>query len=136
MSPGSNTDNYPAFAHIRLRENPGKELNQITYPDRKSNPDHLVSLPDTLTVTPQAGSPLYVLNIAHNRIRVLRSVAVDFRGTRAFFRQVINEEEYADIVYVYGLCDRSSLRAVAEYERRFPNRRVPYRRVFTVYGFG
>ncbi|KAJ4438300.1 hypothetical protein ANN_14239 [Periplaneta americana] len=42
--------------------------------------------------------------------------------------------EYADIVYVYGLCDGSSLRAVAEYERRFPNRRVPYRRIFTVYG--
>ncbi|KAJ4426450.1 hypothetical protein ANN_27264 [Periplaneta americana] len=40
--------------------------------------------------------------------------------------------EYADIVYVYGLYDGSSLRAVAEYERRFPNRRVPYRRVFTV----
>ncbi|KAJ4439089.1 hypothetical protein ANN_15046 [Periplaneta americana] len=44
--------------------------------------------------------------------------------------------EYADIVYVYGLCDGSSLRAVAEYERPFPNRRVPYRRVFTVYEVG
>ncbi|KAJ4447085.1 hypothetical protein ANN_09074 [Periplaneta americana] len=44
--------------------------------------------------------------------------------------------EYADIVYVYGLCDGSSLRAIAEYEGRFPNRRVPYRRVFTVYGVG
>ncbi|KAJ4446958.1 hypothetical protein ANN_13660 [Periplaneta americana] len=40
--------------------------------------------------------------------------------------------KYADIVYVYGLWDGSSLRAVAEYERRFPNRRVPYRRVFTM----
>ncbi|KAJ4445666.1 hypothetical protein ANN_12350 [Periplaneta americana] len=38
-------------------------------------------------------------------------------------------EEYADIVYVYGLCDGSSLLDVAEYEGRFPNRRVPYRRV-------
>ncbi|KAJ4446634.1 hypothetical protein ANN_13331 [Periplaneta americana] len=37
--------------------------------------------------------------------------------------------QYADIVYVYGLFDGSSLRAVAEYERRFPNRRIPYRRV-------
>ncbi|KAJ4447998.1 hypothetical protein ANN_10008 [Periplaneta americana] len=36
-------------------------------------------------------------------------------------------EEYADIVYDYGLCDGSSLRAVAEYERHFRNRRVPYR---------
>ncbi|KAJ4436842.1 hypothetical protein ANN_16974 [Periplaneta americana] len=46
------------------------------------------------------------------------------------------EKKYADIVYVYGLCDGSSLRAVVEYERRFPNRRVPYRKVFTVYGVG
>ncbi|KAJ4428959.1 hypothetical protein ANN_25955 [Periplaneta americana] len=44
--------------------------------------------------------------------------------------------EYADIVYVYGLCDGSSLRAITEYERSFPNRRVPYQRVFTVYGVG
>ncbi|KAJ4425798.1 hypothetical protein ANN_27423 [Periplaneta americana] len=28
MSPGSNTVSYPAFAHIGLRENPGKKLNQ------------------------------------------------------------------------------------------------------------
>ncbi|KAJ4434534.1 hypothetical protein ANN_23096 [Periplaneta americana] len=28
MSPGSNTESYPAFAPIRLRENPGKNLNQ------------------------------------------------------------------------------------------------------------
>ncbi|KAJ4426823.1 hypothetical protein ANN_26622 [Periplaneta americana] len=28
MSPGSNTASYPAFAHIGLRENPGKNLNQ------------------------------------------------------------------------------------------------------------
>ncbi|KAJ4428531.1 hypothetical protein ANN_24575 [Periplaneta americana] len=28
MSPGSSTDSYPAFAHIGLRENSGKNLNQ------------------------------------------------------------------------------------------------------------
>ncbi|KAJ4432529.1 hypothetical protein ANN_21151 [Periplaneta americana] len=28
MSPGSSTESYPAFAHIGLRENPGKTLNQ------------------------------------------------------------------------------------------------------------
>ncbi|KAJ4451284.1 hypothetical protein ANN_02745 [Periplaneta americana] len=28
MSPRSSTNSYPAFAHIRLRENPGKNLNQ------------------------------------------------------------------------------------------------------------
>ncbi|KAJ4442809.1 hypothetical protein ANN_04402 [Periplaneta americana] len=54
MSPGSSTESYPAFARIGLRENPGKPLNQITCPDRDSNPGHLVSRPDALTVTPQS----------------------------------------------------------------------------------
>ncbi|KAJ4446532.1 hypothetical protein ANN_13228 [Periplaneta americana] len=31
MSPGSSTESYPAFAHIGLRENPGKNLNQIKH---------------------------------------------------------------------------------------------------------
>ncbi|KAJ4432437.1 hypothetical protein ANN_21056 [Periplaneta americana] len=54
MSPGSSTESYPAFARIGLRENPGKNLNQVTCPDRDSNPGHLVSQPDALTVTPQS----------------------------------------------------------------------------------
>ncbi|KAJ4446606.1 hypothetical protein ANN_13303 [Periplaneta americana] len=29
MSPGSSTESYPAFAHIGLREKPGKNLNQV-----------------------------------------------------------------------------------------------------------
>ncbi|KAJ4431596.1 hypothetical protein ANN_20195 [Periplaneta americana] len=53
MSLGSSTESYPAFARIGLRENPGKNLNQVTCPDRDSNPGHLVSRPDALTVTPQ-----------------------------------------------------------------------------------
>ncbi|KAJ4426915.1 hypothetical protein ANN_26714 [Periplaneta americana] len=53
MSPGSNTERYPPFAHIGLRENPGKNLNQVTCPDRELNPGHLVSQLDVLTVTPQ-----------------------------------------------------------------------------------
>ncbi|KAJ4451470.1 hypothetical protein ANN_02932 [Periplaneta americana] len=47
MGPGSSTESYPAFTPIGLRENPG------TCPDRDSNPGHLVSQPDALTVTPQ-----------------------------------------------------------------------------------
>jgi len=39
--------------------------------------------------------------------------------------------EYADMVYVYGFCDGNSVQAVAEYQQRFPNRRIPPRRVFT-----
>ncbi|KAJ4426446.1 hypothetical protein ANN_27260 [Periplaneta americana] len=54
MSPGSSTESYPAFARIGLRQNPGKKFNQITCPDRDSNPGHLVSRPDALTVTPQS----------------------------------------------------------------------------------
>ncbi|KAJ4445044.1 hypothetical protein ANN_06843 [Periplaneta americana] len=61
MSPGSNTESYPAFAHIVLRENPGKSLNQVTCPDRESNPGHLVSRPDALTVTPQGGHRSHTL---------------------------------------------------------------------------
>ncbi|KAJ4435179.1 hypothetical protein ANN_23755 [Periplaneta americana] len=53
MSPGSSTESYPVFARTGLRENPGKNLNQVTCPDRDSNPGHLVSRPDALTVTPQ-----------------------------------------------------------------------------------
>ncbi|KAJ4436789.1 hypothetical protein ANN_16921 [Periplaneta americana] len=49
----ASTESYPAFARIGLRENPGKNLNQVTCPDRDSNPGHLVSQPDALTVTPQ-----------------------------------------------------------------------------------
>ncbi|KAJ4434209.1 hypothetical protein ANN_22757 [Periplaneta americana] len=63
MSPGSNTESYPTYARIGLRENPGKNLNQVTCLDRVSNPGHLVSQPDALTVTPQVttlpdGSPV------------------------------------------------------------------------------
>ncbi|KAJ4447136.1 hypothetical protein ANN_09137 [Periplaneta americana] len=50
MNPGSNTESYPAFAHIGLRENPGKNLNQVTCPDQESNPGHLVSRLDSLTL--------------------------------------------------------------------------------------
>ncbi|KAJ4443744.1 hypothetical protein ANN_05522 [Periplaneta americana] len=53
MSPGSSTESYPAFAHIGLRENPGKNLNQVACPDQELNPGHLVSWPDALTITPQ-----------------------------------------------------------------------------------
>ncbi|KAJ4431242.1 hypothetical protein ANN_19839 [Periplaneta americana] len=53
MNPGCNTESYPAFARIGLRENSGKNLNQVTCPDRDSNSGHRVSRPDALTVIPQ-----------------------------------------------------------------------------------
>jgi len=36
-----------------------------------------------------------------------------------------------DAIYVYCFCDGNSVEAVAEYKQRFPNRRIPTRRVFT-----
>jgi hypothetical protein len=38
--------------------------------------------------------------------------------------------EYADIIFFYGYCNGSANRAVAEYQRRYPNRRIPDRNVF------
>ncbi|KAJ4451006.1 hypothetical protein ANN_02442 [Periplaneta americana] len=61
MNPGSSTESYPAFAHIELRENPRKNLNQVTCPNRDSNPGHLVSRPDALTVTPQCKERLRMM---------------------------------------------------------------------------
>ncbi|KAJ4431160.1 hypothetical protein ANN_19755 [Periplaneta americana] len=70
MSPGSNTESYPAFAHIGLRENPGKNLNQVTCPDRESNPGHLVSRLDVLTCEftdlNVTGSPISVTDELNN----------------------------------------------------------------------
>ncbi|KAJ4430028.1 hypothetical protein ANN_22236 [Periplaneta americana] len=67
MSPGSSTESYPAFARIGLRENPGKNLNQVTCPDRDSNPGHLVSQPDALTVTPQVLVVIFPLHLLYRR---------------------------------------------------------------------
>jgi len=39
--------------------------------------------------------------------------------------------KYADMIYVYGFSDGNLVQTVAEYRQRFPNRRIPTRRVFT-----
>jgi len=39
--------------------------------------------------------------------------------------------EYADMIDVYCFCDGNSVHAIAEYQQRFPNRRIPTRRVLT-----
>jgi hypothetical protein len=44
---------------------------------------------------------------------------------------IFSVSEYADVVYSYDFCDVNAVRAAAEYQRRFPNRRIPTRRVFT-----
>ncbi|KAJ4446951.1 hypothetical protein ANN_13653 [Periplaneta americana] len=92
MSSGSNTESYPAFARIGLRENPGKNLNQVTCPDRDSNPVHLVSQPDALTVTPQ------LLQALKPEDKVLRrnfciSIQTLIENGDEFIRSVLFSEE-------------------------------------------
>ena len=43
----------------------------------------------------------------------------------------ISVAENAGMIYVYGFCDGNSVNAVAEYQQRFPNRKIPTRKVFT-----
>ncbi|KAJ4446721.1 hypothetical protein ANN_13418 [Periplaneta americana] len=83
MSPGSSTESYPAFARIGLRENPGKNLNQITCPDRDSNPGHLLSQPDALTVTPQSESPSFT-TIQKNRSIALSEVEIAIENLKNY----------------------------------------------------
>ncbi|KAJ8909430.1 hypothetical protein NQ315_016452 [Exocentrus adspersus] len=40
-------------------------------------------------------------------------------------------KELADIIYVYGFCDGNARAACREYRARYPNRRQPYREVFS-----
>jgi hypothetical protein len=44
---------------------------------------------------------------------------------------VYSHVEYCDMHFVYGFCNGSARAAVLEYERRFPDRRIPSSRVFT-----
>jgi len=45
-------------------------------------------------------------------------------------QHVFTHAEYADMLFVYGVCNRSALAARREYSQRLPNRRVPDSRVF------
>ncbi|KAJ4429409.1 hypothetical protein ANN_21567 [Periplaneta americana] len=102
MNPGSSTESYPAFARIGLRENPGKNLNQVTYPDRDSNPGHLVSRPEALTVTPQGtvDELMSKLNSIYKHCDMQSSVEKEMareeetsREAGAVRRQLFREEE-------------------------------------------
>jgi len=39
--------------------------------------------------------------------------------------------EYCDMRYVYGYCDGNASAAVNEYQRRYPERIIPSKRIFT-----
>jgi len=44
---------------------------------------------------------------------------------------VFSHVEYCDMHFVYGFCDGNAHAAVDEYQRHFPDRRIPSRRVFS-----
>ena len=44
---------------------------------------------------------------------------------------VFSHVEYCDMHFVYGFCDGNARAAVQEYQRHFPDRRIPSRSVFT-----
>jgi hypothetical protein len=44
---------------------------------------------------------------------------------------VFSHVEYCDMHFVYGFCDGNTRAAVEEYQRCFPDRRIPSRGVFT-----
>jgi len=44
---------------------------------------------------------------------------------------VFSHVEYCDMHFVYGFCDGNARTAVDEYHRRFPDRRIPSRGVFS-----
>lgn len=43
---------------------------------------------------------------------------------------IYSHREYADMIFVYGFCNGNSVKAVAEYHRRFTNRTIPNRTAF------
>ncbi|KAJ4449595.1 hypothetical protein ANN_00998 [Periplaneta americana] len=50
----------PSICSYWVEGKPRKNLNQVTCPDRDSNPGHLVSRPDALTVTPQVWTGMMI----------------------------------------------------------------------------
>ncbi|KAJ4441590.1 hypothetical protein ANN_11446 [Periplaneta americana] len=55
---------------------PGKNLNQVTCPDRESKSGHLVSRPDALPVTPQVWTASWSQFILHIRMNVIIVVVI------------------------------------------------------------
>ncbi|KAJ4432031.1 hypothetical protein ANN_20645 [Periplaneta americana] len=109
MSPGSCTESYPAFVHIELRENPGKNLNQVTRPDRDANPGHLVSLPDALTVTPQKNSFEEIISSTVVTKKKRTDPLADFRVlfTPEYDRLVILRRFINILGYLASECDNA-----------------------------
>ncbi|KAJ4444990.1 hypothetical protein ANN_06789 [Periplaneta americana] len=134
MSPGSSTESYPAFARIGLRENPGKNLNQVTSPTRIRT--HLASRPDVLTVAPQGLRDLGRIDTQHamhmtgsvNRLRPVERSQCE-RKCHSAMEQRVNikfcyklgktaTETHGMLVQVYGR-EVVSRKCVYEWFKRF-----------------
>ncbi|KAJ4445964.1 hypothetical protein ANN_12650 [Periplaneta americana] len=61
------TVEHKVISFIAVEGKPRKNLNQVTCPDRDSNPGHLVSRPDELTVTPQVWTPYRIVSFISYR---------------------------------------------------------------------
>ncbi|KAJ4449838.1 hypothetical protein ANN_01244 [Periplaneta americana] len=140
MSPGSSTESYPEFDRIGLRENPGKNLNQVTCPDRDSNPGHLVSQPDALTVTPQvwtSGVMNFIMSLPSKETLREHSDS-SFRGEGYIqccvgvrLCDMYSNQELAEIHFMYGNADGNAVLARRLYQERwYPQRQCPDRKTF------
>ncbi|KAJ4444274.1 hypothetical protein ANN_06066 [Periplaneta americana] len=58
----------PSICSYWVEKKPQKNLNQITCPDRESNPCHLVLRPDSLTITPQEEEKELVGSLAEKKL--------------------------------------------------------------------
>ncbi|KAJ4430209.1 hypothetical protein ANN_22419 [Periplaneta americana] len=106
MSPGSNTVSYPAFAHIGLRENPGKNLNQ---PTEIHIPFLLRQLPPKPPVLPRLGPPrMLVAEAIQRRIYLLSGYVPPIRAVPGRSRDVTRcrrcLSEIETLPHILGFC--------------------------------
>ncbi|KAJ4437933.1 hypothetical protein ANN_13872 [Periplaneta americana] len=109
----------PVFAHIWLRENPGKNLNQVTFPDQDSNPGHLVSrsLPSKETLRGHSDSSFR----GEGYIQCCVGVRLC---------DMYSNQELAEIYFMYGKADSNAALAHRLYQERYPQRQCPDRKTF------
>ncbi|KAJ4448011.1 hypothetical protein ANN_10021 [Periplaneta americana] len=85
----------PSICSYWVEGKPRKNLNQVTCPDRDSNPGHLVSQPDALTVTPQflraGGSWLESCNYYAHHLQSVKKVVQSFDPDDAAATQIRQE---------------------------------------------
>ncbi|KAJ4430050.1 hypothetical protein ANN_22258 [Periplaneta americana] len=127
MSPG-----LPRICSYWVEGKPRKNLNQVTCPDRDSNPGHLVSQPDALTVTPQIDGDFFLWGYVKDRVYVSqmsRSLR-DLQGQITRAVEIITldmlDRVWQEFDYRLDMCrvNRATQRA---YQREFGVRNPPKR---------